>query len=123
MPRPYEGHQPGRARHRLGRQWATFDFETCFSLNHPVRTYVVSGPASGIGPAPAALLTTAGDRVIGVDLRGSDVDAALSTSAGRSEAVRRVAELAPDGISGVVPCAGLAGLTGVDPALLVSVNF
>jgi NAD(P)-dependent dehydrogenase (short-subunit alcohol dehydrogenase family) len=88
-----------------------------------VRTYVISGAASGIGAATATRLTADGHRVIGVDLRGADVEADLSTPSGRAGAVRRVAELAPDGIDGVVPCAGIAGLTGVDPALLVSVNY
>ena len=88
-----------------------------------MRTYVISGAASGIGAATSARLATDGHRVIGVDLRGADVEADLSTDAGRAEAVRRVAELAPDGIDGLVPCAGIAGLTGVDPALLVSVNY
>ena len=86
-------------------------------------TYVVSGAASGIGAATAARLSSGEHRVIGVDLRDAEVQADLSTPGGRSEAVRRVRELAPDGIDGVVPCAGLAGLTGVDPALLVSVNY
>ena len=88
-----------------------------------MNTYVVSGAASGIGAATAARLTSDGHRVIGVDLRGADIDADLATAAGRADAVRRVAELAPDGIDGLVPCAGIAGLTGVDPALLVSVNY
>src|SRR3954447_25941826 len=87
------------------------------------KTYVVSGAASGIGAATSTRLTTAGHRVIGVDLPGSEVEADLSTPAGRTEAVRRIAELAPDGVHGVVPCAGIAGLTGTDPALLVSVNY
>jgi NAD(P)-dependent dehydrogenase (short-subunit alcohol dehydrogenase family) len=34
-----------------------------------------------------------------------------------------VGELAPDGIDGLVPCAGIAGYTGTDPALLISVNY
>ncbi|HET6168423.1 MAG TPA: SDR family oxidoreductase [Marmoricola sp.] len=86
-------------------------------------TYVITGAASGIGAATSARLVADGHRVIGVDLRGADIEADLSTEAGRADAVRRVRELAPDGIDGLVPCAGIAGLTGVDPALLVSVNF
>ena len=88
-----------------------------------MKTYVVTGAASGIGAATTAQLTSDGHHVIGIDLRGTDVAADLSTPAGRADAVRRVRELAPDGIDGLVPCAGLAGLTGVDPALLVSVNY
>ena len=88
-----------------------------------MKTFVVSGSASGIGAATAARLTAEGHRVIGIDLQGGDIDADLSTPDGRAHAVRRVAELAPGGIHGVVPCAGIAGLTGVDPALLVSVNY
>ena len=84
---------------------------------------MISGAASGIGAATAARLTADGHRVIGIDLRGADIDADLATVDGRAHAVRRVAELAPDGLHGVVPCAGIAGLTGVDPGLLVSVNY
>lgn len=88
-----------------------------------MRTYVISGAASGIGAATRALLESRGDRVIGVDLRGSDIDADLASPAGRRTAVEAVAALAPDGVHGAVPCAGIAGLTGVDAAQLVSVNF
>jgi len=86
------------------------------------RTYVVSGAASGIGAATAALLREQGHRVIGVDLRDAEVVADLATPEGRDAAVREVRSLT-DVVHGLVPCAGLAGLTGVDPELLVSVNF
>ena len=88
-----------------------------------MRTYVVSGAASGIGAATATRLAADGHQVLGVDLRGATVEADLSTADGRAHAVRRVRELAPDGVHGVVPCAGIAGLTGVDPAVVVSVNY
>ena len=88
-----------------------------------MNTYVVSGAASGIGAATTARLIADGHRVIGVDLHDADVQADLSTAAGRAEAVRLIGELAPDGVDGVVPCAGIAGLTGIDPTLLVSVNY
>ncbi len=88
---------------------------------------MISGAASGIGAATKDRLERDGHRVIGIDLPrgglGADVEADLSTDAGRAEAIARVRELAPDGIDGVVPCAGIAGLSGVDPQLLVSVNY
>lgn len=99
------------------------DNRTSFSFAWLVRTHVISGAASGIGSATRDLLQSRGDRVIGIDLHGSDIDADLSTPTGREDAVRAVIELAPDGIDGLVPCAGLAGLTGVDSARLVSVNY
>lgn len=89
----------------------------------PARTYVVSGAASGIGAATRARLEADGHRVIGVDLRGCEIDADLATASGRADACAAVAELAPDGVDGIVPCAGIAGLTAVDAALLVSVNY
>jgi NAD(P)-dependent dehydrogenase (short-subunit alcohol dehydrogenase family) len=87
-----------------------------------VKTFVVSGAASGIGAATTALLRDQGDRVITVDLRDADVVADLSTAAGRADAVVAVEQLT-DVVHGVVPCAGIAGSTGVDSALVVSVNF
>jgi NAD(P)-dependent dehydrogenase (short-subunit alcohol dehydrogenase family) len=87
-----------------------------------MKTYVVSGAASGIGAATAARLRGAGHRVITVDQRDADVVVDLSTPAGRAAAVTGVGALT-DVVHGVVPAAGVAGLTGVDPALVVSVNF
>lgn len=86
------------------------------------RTYVVSGSASGIGAATAALLRERGHRVIGVDRHGADVVADLATGAGRAAAVAGVQDRT-DVVHGLVPCAGVAGLTGVDPRLVVSVNY
>lgn len=85
--------------------------------------YVVTGAESGIGAALAERLRSDGQRVIAVDRTPSDVTADLSTPSGRAEAVRGVAALAPAGLAGVVPCAGIGGFTGTDPALLVSVNY
>ena len=87
------------------------------------QTHLISGAASGIGLATRKRLEADGHRVLGIDLRGCDIDADLSTDDGRASACARVRELAPDGIDGLVPCAGLAGLTGVDAAALVSVNY
>lgn len=92
-------------------------------------TIVVTGTASGIGEATARLLRERGHRVIGVDrvespIADASVVADLSTATGRASALADLAEaLGDDPLNGVVPCAGLAGLSGGDPALLVSVNY
>lgn len=87
-----------------------------------MKTYVVSGAASGIGAATAGLLREQGHRVIGVDLRDADVTADLGTPEGRAAAVAGVRELT-DVVHGLVPAAGIAGQTGTDSRLVVSVNF
>lgn len=89
---------------------------------HVSKTYVVTGGASGIGAATTALLRSRGHQVITVDLHDADVEADLSKPEGRRHAVAAVRDLAPV-LHGVVPCAGLAPLTGRDPALLAAVNY
>lgn len=86
-------------------------------------TYVVTGAASGIGAATASRLREDGHRVIGVDRTPADVTIDLSTVAGRSGALEQIAALAPHGLTGVVPCAGIGGFTGTDPADVVSLNY
>jgi len=89
------------------------------------RTIVVTGASSGIGAATVQLLRSRGDRVMGVDRAASDgveVIADLSTASGRQSAVRAVGELT-DVVHGVVPAAGIAGATGTDAQLLVSINY
>jgi len=88
-----------------------------------VSTYVITGAGSGIGATTTARLRADGHQGIGIDLRGADIEADLSTSAGRGSAIAAVQALASDGIDGLVLCAGIAGYTGTDPALLVSVNY
>ena len=53
------------------------------------RTYVITGAASGIGAATYRILNEAGNKVIGVDIHDSEVNADLSTSAGRLEAAAK----------------------------------
>jgi NAD(P)-dependent dehydrogenase (short-subunit alcohol dehydrogenase family) len=82
----------------------------------------VSGSASGIGAALADRLRADGHTVIGVDLHDAEVTGDLATTAGRAAAVAAVHALT-DRVDGVVPCAGIAGLTGTDPELVVSLNY
>jgi NAD(P)-dependent dehydrogenase (short-subunit alcohol dehydrogenase family) len=87
-----------------------------------MKTYVVSGAASGIGAATSALLREQGHRVIGVDQRDADVVADLSTVKGRDAAVAGV-QAVTEVVHGLVPAAGVGGFTGVDPQLVMSVNY
>ncbi|MDO5670980.1 MAG: SDR family oxidoreductase [Corynebacterium sp.] len=72
------------------------------------RTYLVTGSASGIGAATAALLTSQGHRVIGVDLRGADIIADLSTVDGREHMIDQARELSSGCIDGVIANAGIS---------------
>ncbi len=83
------------------------------------RTYVITGVASGIGSATSALLNERGAKVIGVDMHDADVEADLSTPAGRKDAAARVIELSAGKIDSVIPCAGLMRAN----IQTVSVNF
>ena len=84
-----------------------------------MRTYVVTGAASGIGEATSQLLAERGHRVIGVDLRGTDIDADLSNAEGRAEMVARVGELSGGTVDAVIANAGVATAT----ARTVAVNY
>ncbi|QIX26532.1 SDR family oxidoreductase [Nocardioides sp. JQ2195] len=83
------------------------------------RKVVVTGAASGIGAATAAILTAQGDEVIGVDLHEADVVADLSTRDGRQQAVAAVLEVSGGVVDAVVACAGTSSLSPLD----VKVNF
>jgi len=72
------------------------------------KTIVITGAASGIGAATVTRLKAAGHRVIGVDLKGTDVDADLGTAEGRAAMIKAVEALAPDGIDGVLAGAGIS---------------
>ena len=72
------------------------------------RTFVVTGASSGIGEGIAKRLADNGHRVISVSRTNADIKADLATREGREEVLKRVAELAPDGIDGVCTSAGLA---------------
>ncbi|MBD7958134.1 SDR family oxidoreductase [Microbacterium sp. Sa4CUA7] len=83
------------------------------------RTYIVTGSASGIGATTAQLLRDRGERVIGIDLRGADVEADLSTREGRTQAAAKATELADGRVDGVIACAGISAPI----AKTISVNF
>lgn len=85
-------------------------------------TYAVTGGASGIGAAICEQLRAEGHQVIAADIKGADVNADLSTEDGRQAAIAGIRDLAPDGLDGFVPCAGLAPVIK-PPSLVAKVNF
>ena len=89
------------------------------TIENPTRrSYVVTGAASGIGAATTALLRSQGHRVVGVDLRGSDIDADLSTAEGRRSLAPAVRDTLGDTVDGVIAVAGVA----LPTSLTVRVN-
>ena len=83
--------------------------------------YVVTGAASGMGHEVARRLRADGHEVIGVDLADADVEADLSTSAGRAHAVRAIMTRAGGRLDGAVFAAGVGALRGKE-RLTVEVN-
>jgi NAD(P)-dependent dehydrogenase (short-subunit alcohol dehydrogenase family) len=75
-------------------------------------TMVVTGSGGGIGKATVARLEADGHEVVGVDLRGADVDADLSTPAGRAAMVEAVGARTGGRIDGLVAGAGIMGEDG-----------
>lgn len=84
--------------------------------------YALTGGATGIGAALKEQLRERGDQVIVVDIKEGDVIADLSTAEGRQAAIDGVRALAPDGLDGFIPCAGL-GSHIKPPSLIAQVNY
>ncbi len=87
-----------------------------------LKTYAITGGASGIGAAIKQRLTELGHRLIVVDLKNADIEADLSTDAGRQTAIDGIRSAAPDGLDGFIPCAGIAShIPNLE--LITQVNF
>lgn len=83
---------------------------------------VVTGSASGIGAALRARLERGGWTVIGVDLRGEEISADLSSPAGRDALLDEVEAACGGRLDAVVACAGLG--PHVDPVRrIAAVNY
>lgn len=83
--------------------------------------YAMTGGATGIGAALKQTLIERGDTVIVVDIKDADVVADLSTAAGRQAAIDGVRALAPEGLDGFIPCAGVG--SHMPAPLVAAVNF
>ncbi|MGK4217383.1 SDR family oxidoreductase [Kocuria marina] len=82
------------------------------------RVYVVTGAGSGIGQATAAQLIDEGHRVIGVDLKNTEVVADLSTEDGIAAMVEEISALTSV-VDGVIANAG----TSLQAPMDVAINF
>jgi len=71
------------------------------------RSIAITGVASGLGRALADRMETSGDRVIGVDRAGGEIDADLGSEAGREHAVAEIIGRAADRLDGLVLAAGV----------------
>ena len=85
-------------------------------------TYAVTGSASGMGAAVAARLRERGHTVIGVDIKGADVLADLSTPSGRRVAAADVLAACSGRLDGAVLAAGLGPTKGAERAV-TEVNY
>jgi NAD(P)-dependent dehydrogenase (short-subunit alcohol dehydrogenase family) len=84
--------------------------------------YAMTGGATGIGAELRRQLQAQGDRVISADIKEGDVIADLSTTQGRQAAIHGIRELAPEGLDGFIPCAGLPPVA--QPlSLIAKVNY
>ena len=82
----------------------------------------MTGSASGIGAAIRQRLLDEGHQLLAVDLHSADINADLSTPAGRQAAVDTIRNAAGDGLDGFVACAGV-GSHITDLPLIAQVNY
>lgn len=83
-------------------------------------TIAITGSASGIGAAAREILEAGGSEVIGIDLRGAEIVADLSTPEGREKAISETLERTDESLDGLVTAAGIGPPN--DPHKILSVN-
>lgn len=87
-----------------------------------MKTYAMTGGASGIGAAIKQSLLDAGHQLIVVDIASADIEADLSSAEGRQSAVDSIVAAAPDGLDGFIACAGVGSHVPNLP-LIANVNY
>jgi NAD(P)-dependent dehydrogenase (short-subunit alcohol dehydrogenase family) len=85
------------------------------------RTILITGSASGIGAATKRRLGELGHLVVGVDVHDADITADLGTDQGRHAMLESAWRLAPQGLDGVVACAGIS--RPELPAEIIAINY
>jgi NAD(P)-dependent dehydrogenase (short-subunit alcohol dehydrogenase family) len=87
-----------------------------------MKTYAMTGGASGIGAAIKQSLLNAGHQLIVVDIANADIEADLSSADGRRNAIEAITAAAPTGLDGFIACAGVGSHVPNLP-LIASVNY
>lgn len=87
-----------------------------------MKTYALTGGASGIGAAIKQHLVKEGHRVISVDIMDADIESDLSIAEGRTAAIEAISAASPEGLDGFVACAGV-GSHIENLSLIPSVNY
>lgn len=85
-------------------------------------TIALTGGATGIGRAIRHALIANKHRLIVVDIKDADVEADLSTAAGRKAAITGIQEHLVDGLDALITCAGV-GSHVPNKALIAGVNY
>ena len=84
--------------------------------------YAMTGGATGIGAELKRQLQERDHQVISVDIKEGDIVADLSTPEGRQAAIDGISAVAPDGLDGFIPCAGLPPVAK-PLSLIAQVNY
>ncbi|MCD8286010.1 MAG: SDR family oxidoreductase [Clostridia bacterium] len=84
--------------------------------------YAVTGGSSGIGAKTAELLRAQGNTVYDIDIKNADIFGDLSSPEGRQNVIDALHEKCPDGLDGLVCCAGVSNSCG-NLKLILSLNY
>ncbi len=84
--------------------------------------YAVTGGSSGIGAKTVEFLKQQGHTVYNIDLNNGDITANLATDDGRQHVMDELHRISPDGLDGLVCCAGVSNSCG-NLKLIISLNY
>lgn len=87
-----------------------------------MKSYLMSGGATGIGAAIKNCLREAGHRVVVMDLKDADITVDLSDTASRAAAIAQAREQFSEGLDGIITCAGVASHFP-DSGKIISINY
>ena len=84
--------------------------------------YAITGGSGGIGLRVISQLEKQGHETINIDWKTGDIQADLSIPEGRQKVIDELHELHPEGLDGLILCAGVPGSCH-DLRLILSLNF